>query len=149
MKYTRFCTMIAVSTIVMFALMYVNVYSSEHILFSETRAYMALLMGAVMAIIMLGFMYNMYPSKATNIGILFGSAVVFFLSLYFIRSQETVEDVAWMKAMVPHHSIAILTSERANISDPRVQKLAEQIISSQRQEISEMKALIQELESKN
>jgi len=63
-----------------------------------------------------------------------------------VRSQSTVEDVSWMKAMIPHHSIAILTSERAKITDPRVRKLADQIIESQRKEIGEMEALVAELE---
>ncbi len=50
--------------------------------------------------------------------------------------------------MIPHHSIAILTSERAHISDPRIRKLADDIIEAQRKEIAEMKALIEVLETK-
>lgn len=147
-KYMRFGEMIATSTIVMFGLMYLNVYSLDHVYWSETRAYMALVMGAMMAVIMLGFMLGMYANTEVNIGIFLVCAMVFALALYLARSQSTVEDVAWMKAMIPHHSIAILTSERANISDPRVKALADQIISTQRKEIDEMKALIQELEGK-
>ena len=55
-------------------------------------------------------------------------------------------DDEYMKAMIPHHSIAILTSERAQISDPRVRKLADEIIEAQRREIAEMKYLIRDLE---
>jgi uncharacterized protein (DUF305 family) len=139
--------MIATSTVVMFGLMYLNVYALDHVFFSETRAYMALYMGAAMAVIMLGYMLNMYKSKRVNIGIFISSIAVFALSLWLVRSQATVGDVAWMKAMIPHHSIAILTSERANISDPRVRDLADTIIQTQREEIAEMKALIRELES--
>ncbi len=137
--------MIVTSTVVMFVLMYLNTYSLDHIYWSETRAYMALVMGATMAVVMLGFMLGMYTSRRMNLGILFGSVAVFALALYLVRSQDTVEDVAWMKAMIPHHSIAILTSERANISDPRVRKLADEIIDAQRREIDEMKTLIQDL----
>jgi uncharacterized protein (DUF305 family) len=147
-NYLRFGTMIATSTVVMFALMYLNVYQPEHVFFSETRVYMALVMGAAMAIIMLGFMLGMYSNRKLNAGIFIGSIVLFALALWLARSQRTVDEVSWMKAMIPHHSIAILTSERANISDPRVQRLADQIIQSQRKEIAEMKALIQELEGK-
>jgi uncharacterized protein (DUF305 family) len=146
-KYTRFGAMIATSTIVMYGLMYLNVYSLDHVYWSETRAYMALIMGAAMALIMLTFMLGMYTHKRVNAGIFIGAVAVFALALYLVRSQDTVEDVAWMKAMIPHHSIAILTSERAHISDPRVRALADQIISSQRKEIDEMKALIRELEN--
>ena len=147
-SYLRFGTMIAASTVVMFGLMYLNVYESAHIFFSETRLYMAFVMGAAMAVIMLGFMLGMYSNNRLNVGIFVGSIVLFAVALWLARSQSTVDDVSWMKAMIPHHSIAILTSERANISDPRVQKLADQIVESQRREIAEMKALILELEGK-
>lgn len=146
MSYWRFAAMIATSTVVMFGLMYLNTYAFEHILWSETRAWMALLMGAVMAVIMLSFMLNMYMKKRVNIAIYIGSIVVFALSLWIIRSQATVGDAEYMKAMIPHHSIAIMTSERAQITDPRVRKLADEIIAAQRREIAEMKYLINELE---
>ena len=145
-KYTRFGAMIATSTVVMFGLMYLNVYSVDHIYFSQTRGYMALIMGAAMAIVMLTFMLGMYPNAKANLTIFAASVAVFAVALYLVRSQDTVGDVAWMKAMIPHHSIAILTSERANISDPRVRKLADDIISAQRREIDEMRTLIRELE---
>ena len=146
--YSRFAAMIATSTVIMFGLMYLNVYRWDHAFFSETRAYMALVMGTVMAAVMLAFMLNMLPNRRTNIGIFAGSVLVFIFALWLARSQRTVEDVSWMKAMIPHHSIAILTSERADISDPRVKALADQIIESQRKEIEEMKTLIKELEAK-
>jgi uncharacterized protein (DUF305 family) len=146
MSYWRFAAMIATSTVVMFGLMYLNTYAFEHIFWSETRAWMALLMGAVMAVIMLSFMLNMYQKKGVNIAIYIGSIVVFALTLWVIRSQSTVGDTDYMKAMIPHHSIAIMTSERAQITDPRVRKLADEIIAAQLREISEMKYLINELE---
>jgi len=146
--YTRFAAMIATSTVVMLGLMYLNTYQLDHVFFSETRTYMALVMGASMAVIMLAFMIKMYTNRRVNIGIFIASAVVFSLALWLVRSQATIEDVSYMKAMIPHHSIAILTSERAHISDPRVRKLADQIIESQRKEILEMKALIKDLEDK-
>ena len=102
-----------------------------------------------MAVIMLGFMLNMYSEKKLNISILIASIVIFSASIWLVRSQKTVDDIGWMKAMIPHHSIAILTSERANISDPRVRKLADNIIEAQRREIDEMKALIKDIETKN
>ena len=144
--YLKFGAMIATSTIVMFGLMYLNTYQFDHIFFSETRSYMALVMGAAMAIIMLLFMSNMYTESKMNIAIIAASVVIFIGALWLVRSQETVEDVSWMKAMIPHHSIAILTSERAHISDPRVRKLADTIIESQRKEIGEMEEFIKDLE---
>jgi uncharacterized protein (DUF305 family) len=144
--YGKFAAMIATSTVVMFGLMYLNTYQLDHVTFSETRTYMAIVMGATMAVVMLAYMLKMYPNRRVNIGIFLGSAIVFAVALWLVRSQVTVDDVSYMKAMIPHHSIAIMTSERAQIRDPRVRLLADQIIKSQREEIAEMKALIRDLE---
>lgn len=146
MSYSRFGAMIATSTVVMFGLMYLNTYALDHMWFSQTRAWMALVMGATMAIVMLLFMLGMYEDRKRNIAILVGSALLFGLSLWLVRSQETVTDVSYMKAMIPHHSIAIMTSERAHIRDPRVRKLADEIIEAQVREIGEMKQLIRDIE---
>jgi hypothetical protein len=146
MSYWRFAAMIATSTLVMFGLMYINTYIWDHVVFSETRAWMALLMGAVMTIIMLGFMLNMYKSRVVNTAIFAGAALAFALTTWLVRSQVTVSGIDYMQAMIPHHSIAILTSERAGIEDPRVRKLADEIIEAQRKEIAEMKYLIRALE---
>ncbi len=147
MKYGRFFAMIATSTVVMFGLMYLNTYALDHIFFSQTRMWMAIYMGAAMAIIMLAFMLGMYSNKKVNLAIFAGAALAFALSLWLVRSQETVDDLAWMRAMIPHHSIAILTSERANISDPRVRALADAIIEAQLSEIAEMKRYIADIEA--
>lgn len=146
MKYRRFLAMIATATAVMFGLMYVNTYSLDDILFSETRVWMAFVMGACMAIIMLSFMLAMYSDTKMNALIYVASIVVFFGSLFLVRSQETIDDVDFMKAMIPHHSIAIMTSERAHIRDPRTRQLAKEIMEAQRREIAEMKYLISQIE---
>ncbi|MDU9005424.1 DUF305 domain-containing protein [Sedimentitalea todarodis] len=147
MNYVRFFAMIATSTVVMFGLMYLNTYALDHIFFSQTRMWMAIYMGAVMAIIMLAFMLGMYSNKRVNLAIFAGATVTFALSLWLVRSQETIDDLAWMRAMIPHHSIAILTSERADISDPRVRALADAIIEAQLSEIAEMKRYIANIEA--
>ena len=147
MSYKRFAAMIATSTVVMFGLMYLNTYAIEHARFSQTRMWMALVMGAAMAPIMLLFMLKMYSDRRANIAILVGSIAVFAGTLWLVRSQETVSDVAYMKAMIPHHSIAIMTSRRAHIRDPRVRKLADGILEAQVREIHEMEALIRDLEA--
>lgn len=147
MNYARFALMILVSTLVMYGLMYLNTYAFDHIEFSQTRMWMALIMGSVMALIMIAFMWGMYPNGRANLGIAIGAVVVFAAALALVRSQQTVSDVAYMKAMIPHHSIAIMTSERAHIRDPEVRRLADGIIDAQVREIEEMKRLISRLES--
>ena len=146
-NYRRFGVMILISTLVMFGLMYLNTYTFAHVHFSQTRAWMALVMGAAMAVLMLFFMRGMYKNTRANLGILAGAAIVFAAALWLVRSQATVDDTSYMRAMIPHHSIAIMTSERARIRDPRVRKLADGIIAAQRKEIAEMEALIADIEA--
>lgn len=148
MTYRRFAAMITTSALVMFGLMYLNTYALDHMTFSQTRVWMAVLMGATMAIVMLCFMWSMYDGRRVKIAIVVAGFAVASGALWLVRSQETVDDISYMKAMIPHHSIAIMTSERAKISDPRVRKLADEIIKAQVREIGEMKALIAELEGK-
>lgn len=144
--YVKFTLMILTSTVVMYIMMYFNTYEWNHIYFSETRAYMALYMGAGMAVIMLAFMANMYKKTKLNLMIYGLSVIMFAVGIWGVRSQATVNQVDWMKAMIPHHSIAILTSTRADIEDPRVRQLADDIIEAQKREIKEMQALVEELE---
>ncbi|QZH76688.1 MAG: DUF305 domain-containing protein [Erythrobacter sp.] len=138
--------MIATSTIVMFLLMYVNTYNIDHVFWSETRFWMAFVMGAAMMVIMLLFMWGMYESRAKNFTILGIAVAVFAVALWLVRSQTTISDTEYMSAMIPHHSIAIMTSERAHIRDPRVRRLAHDIILAQRREIAEMRYLIADIE---
>ncbi|MEQ8283574.1 MAG: DUF305 domain-containing protein [Parvibaculum sp.] len=149
MSYIRFGLMIFTSTVVMFILMYLNTYAWEHVFFSETRTYMAVMMGATMALIMLAYMLGMYSNWGINIVIFAGAIMVFALSLWLVRSQVTVSGPSYMRAMIPHHSIAVMTSERAQIFDPRVRKLADEIIEAQRREIAEMRYLIEDVSSGN
>lgn len=146
-SYGRFLAMIATSTIVMYGLMYLNTFAFDHVFFSQTRMWMALYMGAVMTVIMLGFMLGMYTDRRKNLTIMAGAGLAFAVGLGLVRSQSTVDDVAWMKAMIPHHSIAILTSSRAQLSDPQVRALADEIIKTQEEEIAEMKRFIAQIES--
>ncbi len=144
-NYMKFLGMILTSAILMYGVMYLNTYEVDHIYFSEMRMYMTLLSTAVMAVVMLGFMLHMLKDRRINIGILLVSVLVFASSFYLMRNQTTIDDVDYMEGMIPHHSIAILTSGRANIEDPRVRQLADDIIEAQEREIKEMKELIEEL----
>lgn len=145
-NYIRFGIMILTSTVGMYFLMYFNILEIDHFWYSESKLYMALFMGAWMAVVMLLFMWKMYENKKVNYAILGTAVLVFSLGLYLERSQTTVQDVNYMKAMIPHHSIAILTSTRAEISDPEVRALADEIIKAQREEIAIMTQYIEELE---
>ncbi len=145
--YTKFFLMLGCSFIAMYITMYLNTYAIDHVYFSMTRFYMSCLGISTMAVIMWFFMRDMYTNKKKNRAILVGSLLLFEGALSLVRVQKPiVGDILWLKAMIPHHSIAILTSERANIKDPKVKELAEDIVEAQRREIKEMKAMIKQLE---
>jgi FlaA1/EpsC-like NDP-sugar epimerase len=147
-SYLRFFTMIATSMIIMYFLMYVNSYQIlDHAWFSETRFFMTIIMGGAMMAIMLFFMLGMYKNSKANAAIFIGAALMLVLSIWLVRSQVTVTGVDYMEGMIPHHSIAILTSERAGIEDLRVQELAGEIIEAQRKEIREMEWLIKDIKA--
>lgn len=145
-NYGKFFAMIGTSMVLMFFLTYLNSFLIlDHARFSETRLFMTLIMGSVMAVVMLGFMRKMYKNKQANFAIVVGAIVLFASALYLVRSQRTISGVDYMEAMIPHHSIAILTSERSQIVDPRVRELADKIIIAQRREIKEMDWLIEDI----
>lgn len=146
-NYTKFAIMLAGSFVAMYITMYLNSYQLDHVYFSLTRIYMTCLGISAMALIMFFTMRKMYRNKKKNIAIVLGSIILFVSALGLVRAQKPIiGDILWMKAMIPHHSIAILTSERADIKDPEVKQLAEDIIEAQRKEIKEMKAMIKRLE---
>lgn len=145
--YLRFGLMIATSTAVMFVLTYTNAFALDHVRWSEERFYMALLMGGAMALVMLAFMRSMmYKNRTLNLVVVALAVVLGGSALYLSRSQVLVDDQAYMKGMIPHHSIAILTSERADIDDVRVRQLADGIIKAQRKEMKEMDWLVEDIQ---
>lgn len=146
MGWSRFFAMIAVSTLVMFPLMYQLVYSADHATFSLTRLVSSVVMGCVMAIIMLSFMWKMYEGQAIKLAVLISAIVVGVITLAINRQQMLIGDVDFMRSMIPHHSIAINNARKADIRDPRVRKLADGIIRAQVKEIAEMKLLVADIE---
>ncbi len=145
MSYRMFAVTMVISFVIMYLVMFLNMDKLDHYHTSATRLYMALLMVAPMVIVMMLMMGNMYPSKKVNTTIIISGFVVFALTLTGLRTQTPIGDVQYMKAMIPHHSSAIMVSKHANIQDPEVKKLSEQIIQSQEKEIAEMEAMIDRL----
>jgi uncharacterized protein (DUF305 family) len=146
MSYGKFMIMMLVSFLIMYLVMFLNMDKLNHYHTSATRIYMALLMVAPMTVVMMIMMGNMYPNKKTNTAIIIGSTVFFAIVLAALRTQTPISDVQYMKAMIPHHSSAIMVSKHANIKDPEVKKLSEQIIQSQEKEIAEMEAMLNRLQ---
>lgn len=148
MGWRKFAAMIVTSVVIMFFLMYQLVYSVDHVYFAVNRLVASLVMGCVMTVVMLGFMWSMYKGSGTKIAVVVVAAIAGVALLAANRQQSFIDDVRFMKSMIPHHSIAINNARKASISDPRVRKLADGIIASQVKEIAEMEALIQDIENK-
>ncbi|MVO10298.1 DUF305 domain-containing protein [Flavobacterium sp. TP390] len=146
--YLKFALIMTVSFVIMYLVMFLNVAEFNHIYNSFTRVYMTTLMIASMAISMLLFMWKMYPNKKVNYGIIGFSTIVFFGTLYLLRTQTPISDIQYMKAMIPHHSSAIMTSSNVKFEDPEVKKLAQDIIEAQEREIAQMKQMMERLEKK-
>lgn len=145
-NYKKFALMLFISFVAMYAIMYLNVDQFDHVYINMTRFYMTLLMISAMALIMLGMMKMMYQNKKLNTIIVTFSIAVFILALAGVRTQTAIGDVQYMKGMIPHHSIAIMTSKNAHLKDPEVKKLAQSIIDAQEKEIAQMKAMLARLD---
>ncbi len=148
-SYLKFALMMATSFVIMYAVMFLNAASIDHVMLSTMRTYMTLLMIAPMAVVMLLYMWGMYKNKKLNALILAVSVVGFGAVYYMMRNQTGISDVQYMKAMIPHHSSAILTSENADLQDPETKKLAEEIIALQKEEIALMKDYLKRIKENN
>lgn len=140
--------MMIISFFIMYIVMFLNIDQINHYHTSMTRIYMAILMVAPMAVVMLSMMGKMYNNKRLNSIIMFSAVVVFILALIGLRTQTPIGDIQYMKAMIPHHSSAIMVSRHADIQDPEVKKLSEKIIQSQKDEIAQMEAMLERLTRK-
>ena len=145
MSWNRFAAMIATSTFIMFFLMYQLIYTLDHATFSVNRLIASLVMGCVMTVVMLSFMWSMYRGVGIKIAVLGLATAIGLILLSVNRAEALIGDVTFMKSMIPHHSIAINNSRKASISDPRVRELADEIIESQVREIAEMQLLLDDI----
>jgi len=146
MGWGKFAAMIAAAVVAMFFLMYQLIYSWDHATFSVNRLVSSFVMGSMMVLIMLGFMWSMFRGMTTKIAVLVGAVIVGVAILAINRDQTLIGDEDFMKSMIPHHSIAINNARKSDIRDPRVRRLADEIIESQVREIAEMKWLLEDIE---
>jgi hypothetical protein len=144
--YLRFAAMVLTAMVVMYGVMFISSYEWSHIRWSQSRMFMTLTMGGTMGLIMLGYMLNMYTNVKANAAIVVASLLLLSVGAFLDRSQTTVDDRAFMSAMIPHHSMAITRSERFDVEDVRVCELAVEISEAQRREILEMDWLIDDIQ---
>lgn len=146
MSYKKFSLMLIISFLIMYTVMFLNIDKISDYHTSATRIYMAILMVAPMAVVMMLLMGKMYHNKKLNTSIVIGSIILFAVVLAALRTQTPISDVQYMKAMIPHHSSAVMVSKHANIKDPEVRELADSIIASQEREITQMEGIIKRME---
>jgi uncharacterized protein (DUF305 family) len=109
---------------------------------------MTLLMIAPMALLKLIFMGSMYKNKKLNAFIATTAILTIIVAFTMLRNQTLIKDVQYMKAMIPHHSSAIMVSQNATFEDPETEKLAQDIIEAQKREIAQMEDIIARLQKK-
>lgn len=134
---------LGLSLLVMYVAMFAMIWSFGEFIQNVNFLYMALVMWAPMAIVMLLTMKSMYRDKRLNVILYAVFGLTLVLSFAAIRAQSLVGDRQFLRSMIPHHSGAILMCEKAKISDPEIQQLCAEIIAGQRAEIDQMKAILE------
>ena len=130
------------SLVVMYLVMFSMIDGAQDFYNNLNMLYMALVMLAPMAILMLLTMGSMYRNRGLNL-ILYGLfAGLFVLALAATRTQAAIGDAQFLRSMIPHHSGAILMCRKASLTDPEIVALCGRIQSGQRQEIDQMKAIL-------
>ena len=142
-SYRSLALQTAISGVIMYLVMFVMIDQLSSFYNNLNMLYMTLMMVAPMVVLMIVAMRDMFPSKRLNVLLLAGSAVAFFGSFALIRTQTTIDDTAFLRSMIPHHSGAILMCEQASLTDRELVSLCRQIIKSQREEIAQMKTMLE------
>lgn len=141
--YRKLALAISINAVLMYLITYVNLADISHFQININRLYMALLMAAPMVIIMLLVMRSMFNNDRLNIGLYAAAAGAILLLFLLIRTQTPVGNEQFLHSMIPHHSSAILMCEESTISDPEISDLCNQIVRAQREEIAQMKQILQ------
>jgi uncharacterized protein (DUF305 family) len=144
--YKRLLIMAVLSFVSMYVLMYAMVNAFANVFLNINQFYMAGLMTAPMIIIEIALMGSMYEDKKLNTIIIATSSIVLIAFFIFIRQQSGVSDKQFLRSMIPHHASAILMCEKTDIEDPELKELCKSIISSQQDEIDQMRTKLNELE---
>ena len=105
---------------------------------------MAVTMVAPMGLIMLAIMRGMFPNRPLNFGLAAAFVALFALGVWLGRTEALVGDEQFLRAMIPHHSRAILVCNEAEITDPEIEQLCGQIVATQREEIAIMEQMLAE-----
>jgi uncharacterized protein (DUF305 family) len=142
-NYLRLGGELAFDFAVMYLAMYTMIATLEHFRFNLNNVYMTLMMVSPMAIVMVWSMRSMFPSRRVNLSIVAAAVAVFIASFAAMRTQAAVGDGEFLRAMIPHHSGAILMCEKAKLNDPEIVALCRDIVQSQAKEIEQMKAIAQ------
>lgn len=137
-SYRLLLVMFVLHFVAMYVLMYAMVDQINNVYLNHNQFYMAALMAAPMLLLEVLLMSSMYPKKKFNLIIVFVGTILLIGSLAFIRGQVAINDEQFLKSMIPHHAGAILMCEQANLADPEIKELCQNILSGQQSEIEWM-----------
>ncbi|HXV98831.1 MAG TPA: DUF305 domain-containing protein [Anaerolineae bacterium] len=140
--YKKLAIAISINAVIMFLITYAMIDKFDHLYLNINRVYMSLMMVAPMVIIMLLVMRSMYENKKLNYILIAAFSGLFILCFSLARTQTPVGNEQFLRSMIPHHSSAILMCQEAEITDLEIIELCEQIVKSQEEEITQMKAIL-------
>ena len=140
--YVKLGLSLALSYVIMYASGFARTDRWSNVLLNLNQAYMAGLMVAPMALVMLFTMRHMFKHTKLNVGLAVASAALTVLFWALIRQQAGVGNEAFLRSMIPHHAAAILVCDEADLTDPRIQRLCREIVAAQEREIAEMKGYL-------
>jgi hypothetical protein len=141
-SYGKLAITLGISFVIMLLLTYSMIRTWDHFYLNLANIYMALMMVAPMGILMIFIMWSMFKNKRLNIILTAALAVVFAVIFAFGRAETFIGNEQFLKSMIPHHSRAILMCQEADITDAEIKDLCQQIVSSQQEEIAQMKAIL-------
>lgn len=146
--YMMFALNVVLSFVIMYLGMFAMIWSTAHFFNNLNMVYMSLIMLAPMTIAMLLTMGMMLKNMKLNMILYAAFALVFVLSFWAMRAQGAVGDRQFIRAMIPHHSGAILMCNRASLRDQEIRDICFKpngIVDSQTREIAQMKQILQRL----
>ncbi len=143
--YSRLAAMTVLSFVAMYFLMYSMANIFANVYPNLNQFYMAGLMTAPMVLFEMFLMGAMYQNKKLNFAIIATAIIVFLGFFVAIRYQVGISDEEFVKSMIPHHAGAVLMCEKADLGDPEIQALCAGIISGQKQEIEQMKQILERI----
>ncbi|MBU8860254.1 MULTISPECIES: DUF305 domain-containing protein [unclassified Micromonospora] len=143
-NYIRFGLVLLISLAVMFVLTLSQIRRWSDFFLNLSNFYTSVIMVAVMGVIMMGVMHQMFTDRRLNIVLYAVLGALFVGGFAAVRTEPFVGNENFLRSMIPHHSRAVLVCQESDITDPEIIDLCDQIVKSQEEEITQMKRILRD-----